>query len=72
MKKLVIVLSLAIGVCWLLVLKPVVFVCVFGVGVALANAVYWLSVFAEHTRSAQAGPAATVDGRPVRDVEVMP
>ena len=70
--RLCFVLLVAAGVCWLLVFQPVVFVCVFGVAVAFANAAYWLSVLAEHGRVEEVGVSATVDGVPVRDVEVLP
>ena len=60
-------------VAWLLLAHPVVFVCLFGSGVGLALAVFWSMVFAEHARPTEPEPLpiATVDGRPVRDVEVL-
>lgn len=62
---------------WLLIYWPLVFFCVLGSATGLALIAYWVGVFAEHRRereawSPQREPPATVDGRPVWDVEVIP
>jgi hypothetical protein len=62
-------------VAWLLLAHPVLFACLFGAGVGLALAVYWSMVFDEYKRRQPAQeplPIATVDGRPVKSVEVIP
>lgn len=75
-------LALGLAACsvfvfWLLVYWPIVFVCVLGSATGLALIAYWVGVFEEHRRereawSPQREPPATVDGRPVWEVEVLP
>ncbi len=62
----------SVAVFWMLLYWPVVFVCVAGGGVGLALIAYWSCVFAEHARPGRVEVSATVDGRPVKEVEVLP